>query len=155
MKINIKTYHFTYSMSHDFNPGGKCLSRLCIEQSLKIIVLYPTPNSIIGLAPGIVASFSLSVVVCHVFFVVMDSIKRNYIYGKQVKAADLTSFKVYIKRTIWIRRISFGKIDKTWNYMLDISNKTQKAKVAKNFGHQFIFLVEKMRNRYLQFFDLV
>lgn len=100
MEVNIKTCHLTYDVSRNFNSKGKCISGLYVEQNLKVTVLYPTFNSITGPAPGIVTSFSLKIVLRRVFFVIIDPTKSNYFYGKQVKAVDLTSFKVYIKRTI-------------------------------------------------------
>ena len=110
-------------------------------------VACPTLDSVIGPAPGVIAG--------HVALVVIDSTKSNYFYGKQFTAENLTSSKLYMKRTIWIEGIPFGKTGKAWNYMLGILDETRKAKVVKDLSHQFIFLAEKMRDGYQQFSDLV
>ena len=68
---------------------------------------------------------------------------------------DLTNSKLYIKGTIWIGGIPFSETGEAWNYMLGIPDNTQKAEVAKNLGHQFIFLAEKMEDGYQQFSDLI
>lgn len=39
--------------------------------------------------------------------------------------------------------------------MLGIPNKKYQAKMAENLGHQFVFLVKKMENRYQIFADLI
>ena len=110
-------------------------------------VADPAPNFVTGPAPAIVTS--------HIAPVVIDLTKSNYFYEKQVMAENLTSSKLYMKRTIWIGAIPFRETGKVWNYMLSISDNTQKAEVAKNLGHQFIFLAEKIGDGYQQFFNLV
>ena len=110
-------------------------------------VVCPTPDSVTSAAPSDVAG--------HVVLVVIDSTKGNYFYRKQVMTEDLTSFKLYMKGTIWIRGILFGKTSKAWNYMFGIPDNPQRAELAKDLGHQFIFLAKKMGDGYQQFFDLV
>ena len=110
-------------------------------------VAGPAPDSITGLAPGVVAG--------RIAPVVINPTKGNYFYGKQVMAEDLTSSKLYMKGTIWIGGIPFGETGKAWNYMLGIPDDIRRAEVAKNLGHQFIFLAEKMEDKYQQFSDLV
>ena len=64
-------------------------------------VAGPALDSVTGPAPGVVAS--------RVAHVVIDPIKSNYFYGKQVTAEDFTSSKLYMKRTIWIRAFCLVK----------------------------------------------
>ena len=110
-------------------------------------VAGPAPDSVIGLAPGVVAG--------RVAPVVINPTKSNYFYGKQVTVKNLTSSKLYMKGTIWIKGIPFGETGEAWNYMLGIPDNTRRAEVAEDLGHQFIFLAEKMGDGYQQFSDLV
>ena len=110
-------------------------------------VAGPTPDSVTGPAPGVVAG--------RVAPVVIDLTKGNYFYGKQVMAKDLTSSKLYMKGTIWIRSIPFGETGEAWNYILCIPDDTRRAEVAEDLGYQFILLAEKMGDGYQQFSDLV
>ena len=107
----------------------------------------PAPDSVTSPAPGIIAG--------RVTPVVIDSTKGNYFYGKQVTAEDLTSFKLYMKRTIWIGGIPCGETCEALNYMLSILDDTQRAEVAENLGLQFILLAKKMGDGYQQCCDLV
>ena len=90
-------------------------------------ITSPAPGSIAGLAPDSVTSLAFcsvagpapdfvtspasSVIVGRIALLVIDPIKGNYFYGKQVMVKDLTSFKLYIKGTIWIGGIPFGETD--------------------------------------------
>ena len=40
VEVNIKTCHVIYSVSYDLNPENHDISRLYIEQSLKVIILH-------------------------------------------------------------------------------------------------------------------
>ena len=100
-----------------------------------------------GPAPGVIAGRVASMVI--------DPTKGNYFYEKQVTAEDLTSSKLYMKKTIWIGGIPFGETGEAWNYMLGIPDDTRRAEVAEDLGHQFILLAEKMGDGYQQFSDLV
>ena len=123
----------------------------------------PTPDFVIGPAPGYIAGPApdsvrvpaFGVIASRVALIVINPNKSNYFYRKQIRAEDFTSFKLYIKEIIWIGGIPFGETEKIWNFILSIPDRIQKAEVAKNLGHQFIFLVEKMGDEYQQFFDLV
>ena len=64
-------------------------------------VTGPALDAVTGPAPGIIAG--------RIAFVEIDISKGNYFYGKQVTAEDLTSSKLYMKGTIWIRGIPFGE----------------------------------------------
>ena len=118
-------------------------------------VTSPAPGSVAGPAPDSVTSPAPGVVAGRVAPVMINPTKGNYFYRKQVTAEDLTSSKLYMKGTIWIGGIPFGETGEAWNYMLGILDDTQKAEVAKDFGHQFILLAEKMGDGYQQFSDLV
>lgn len=69
----------------------------------------PAPGSVAGSIPDSVIGPALGVVVGCIALVVIDPTKSNYFYGKQVTAEDLTSSKLYMKRTIWIGRILFDE----------------------------------------------
>ena len=144
-----------------FAPAGPTFGSVAGPASDFIIssalgsVTGPAPDSVTGPTSGIIAGSTPGVVVSRIAFIVIDLTKGNYFYEKQVIAEDLTNSKLYMKETIWIEGIPFGEIGKAWNYMLDIPDDTQRAKVAKDLGHQFILLAEKMRDGYQQFSDLV
>lgn len=126
-------------------------------------VIGPAPSFVVGPAPDSVTNFALNpitglipgVVAVRIPFVMIDPKKSYYFYEKQVMVKNLTSYKLYMKGTIWIRGILFGEISKAWKYMLGISDETQKAEMTRNFGQQFIFLVKKIGDEYQQFSDLV
>ena len=64
-------------------------------------VAGPAPDSVTIPVPGVVAGCVIPVVI--------DPTKGNYFYAKQVTAEDFTSSKLYLKGTIWIGGIPFGK----------------------------------------------
>ena len=106
-----------------------------VAGSASDFVKNPAPDSIARPALNFIIGPALGVVAGCVTFVVINPTKDNYFYGKQVTADDLTSSKLYIKRTIWIRGILFGETSEAWNFMLGILNDIQRAKVAKDLGH--------------------
>lgn len=79
--------------------------------------LGPAPGSVlgpalmfdIGLIPSTVTIPVFGVITDPVAFVVINPYIMFY-YGKVIIAKDLTSSKLYIKRTIWIERILFSNI---------------------------------------------
>ena len=73
-------------------------------------VISPTPGSIASPAPDSITGPAFGVVAERVALVVIGPTKGNYFYGKQVTAEGLTSCKLYMKETIWIGAIPFGKI---------------------------------------------
>lgn len=84
-------------------------------------------STLAGSAPGLVKSLAssfvaslaldsvtgpaLGVVANCVTLIMIESTKSNYFYKKQITIEDLTSFKLYIKKTILIEKILFGETD--------------------------------------------
>lgn len=76
-----------------------------------------TPSFIIGFIFSSISNFAFSFIIVLTFDVIISCIgfiviysKMTYFYIKLVKAEDYTSFKLYIKRKIQIKRILFDKI---------------------------------------------
>lgn len=118
-------------------------------------VISPTPDSIAGFALNFVIGPVSGIITGRVTLLIIESTKSNYFYEKQVMAENLTSSKLFIKVIIWMKNILFGRTREAWNYILSILNDIQRAKMAKDLGHQLIFLAEKMEDGYQQFSDLI
>lgn len=68
----------------------------------------PAPSSVNNIILGYVTVPTLGAITGHIVFVIMDP-KTTFFYGKQVTAEDYTSSKLYMKKTIWIGGILFGR----------------------------------------------
>ena len=93
-------------------------------------VAGPALGSVAGSAPGSINDSTLGSVTVPVSGAVASRIaskvinpKTTFFYGKEVTAEDYTSSKFYMKGTIRIEGIPFGKTKDVWNYMLGIPNK--------------------------------
>lgn len=63
-------------------------------------------------------------------------------------AINHTITKLYIKGIIWIIGVFFDNLKNTWQYIMDILDQTQQAKVAKDVIYQYVFLAQKIEYKY-------
>lgn len=71
---------------------------------------------------GFTIIFLFTIIVGRIVFAIIKS-QTTFFNSKKVIIKDYTNFKLYIKETIWIRRILFNKTINVENYMLDIPDK--------------------------------
>ena len=88
--------------AHDFVKGPAPCS---VASSASDSITGPTHGFVADLATDFVTSPAPGIVASRVAPIMIDLIKSNYFYRKQVMAEDLTSSKLYMKRTIWIKGI--------------------------------------------------
>lgn len=97
------------------------------------LALSPTPTFDIGLVfNAIIAPAPSDIADCIVPMVINPHM--TFYYRKMVTIKDLTSSKLYMKRTIQIERILFSNTTQAWNYMVGILDNECQAEVAKDFG---------------------
>lgn len=61
---------------------------------------------------------------------------------------DHTIAKLYTKSTIYVGSAFFNNLNDDWQYMINISDQTQQAKITKDMSYQYMHLAEKMGYRY-------
>lgn len=66
-------------------------------------------GSVADSAPDLITFSAPDIVSSRIALVLIDPIKSNFFYGKQVTIEDFRSSKLYMKKTIWIRQILFGE----------------------------------------------
>ena len=79
--------------------------------------------------------------------VILNMTKPFHI-GKPVTSADITTATKPLKDIIWIFGVLFSFLDKSWQYMIGISNPAHQLKFAEDVVHYQVLLTEIIDSKY-------